>query len=185
MNVIQTELPGVLIIEPKVFGDARGFFMETWHAERYAAAGIPSKFVQDNCSRSSKGILRGLHFQEPKGQGKLVHVLNGAVLDVAVDVRRGSPTFGKHVAVELTDQNRRQLWIPPGFAHGFCVLSESADFLYKSTELYSPEHDAGIAWNDPDVGIAWPVTDPKLSAKDAGLPRLKDAKVLPTYTPGS
>ena len=185
MNVIQTELPGVLIIEPKVFGDARGFFMETWHAERYAAAGIPSKFVQDNCSRSSKGILRGLHFQEPKGQGKLVHVLNGAVLDVAVDVRRGSPTFGKHVAVELTDQNRRQLWIPPGFAHGFCVLSESADFLYKCTELYSPEHDAGIAWNDPDVGIAWPVTDPKLSAKDAALPRLKDAKVLPTYSPGS
>ncbi len=185
MNVIQTELPGVLIIEPKVFGDARGFFMETWHAERYAAAGIPSKFVQDNCSRSSKGILRGLHFQEPKGQGKLVHVLNGAVLDVAVDVRRGSPTFGKHVAVELNDQNRRQLWIPPGFAHGFCVLSESADFLYKCTELYAPEHDAGIAWNDPDVGIAWPVTDPKLSAKDAALPRLKDAKVLPTYTPGS
>lgn len=183
MNVIPTELPGVLIIEPKVFGDSRGFFMETWQADRYAEAGLPSRFVQDNCSRSSKGILRGLHFQEPKGQGKLVHVLNGAVLDVAVDVRRGSPTFGKHVAVELNDQNRRQLWIPPGFAHGFCVLSESADFIYKCTQLYAPEFDTGIAWNDPDIGIAWPVTEPRLSARDAALPRLRDVKVLPTYVP--
>ena len=181
MNVIPTELPGVLIIEPKVFGDARGFFMETWQAERYAEAGIQEPFVQDNCSRSSRGILRGLHFQEPKPQGKLVHVLNGAVLDVAVDIRRGSPHFGKWVAVELNDQNRRQLWVPPGFAHGFCVLSETADFLYKCTELYAPEHDRGIAWDDPDLGIPWTVKEPKLSPKDAALPRLKDAKVLPSY----
>jgi dTDP-4-dehydrorhamnose 3,5-epimerase len=184
MNVLPTALPGVLIIEPRVFGDARGFFMETWHADRYAEAGIPSRFVQDNCSRSGRGILRGLHFQEPKGQGKLVHVLNGAVLDVAVDVRVGSPHFGQAVAVELSADNRRQLWIPPGFAHGFCVLSESADFLYKCTELYAPEHDRGIAWNDPDLGIDWPVKDPKLSAKDSALPRLKDAPVLPRY-PGT
>jgi dTDP-4-dehydrorhamnose 3,5-epimerase len=137
--------------------------------------------VQDNFSRSSKGILRGLHFQEPNAQGKLVQVLAGAVYDVAVDIRRGSPTFGRWVGVELSADNRRQLWVPPGFAHGFCVLSESADFHYKCTDFYSPTSEHGIAWNDPDLGIPWPVTSPLLSAKDSAAPRLKDAPLLPTY----
>lgn len=181
MKVIPTELPGVLILEPKVFGDDRGFFMEMFHEKRYADAGIRGPFVQDNYSRSAKGILRGLHFQEPQAQGKLVQVLAGAVYDVAVDVRRGSPTFGKWVAVELSTDNRRQLWIPPGFAHGFCVLSESADFHYKCTALYSPETERGVLWNDPDLGIPWPVSAPLLSGKDAKAPRLKDATVLPAY----
>ena len=181
MKVIPTELPGVLILEPKVFGDDRGFFMEMFHEKRYADAGIRGPFVQDNYSRSAKGILRGLHFQEPQAQGKLVQVLAGAVYDVAVDVRRGSPTFGKWVAVELSTDNRRQLWIPPGFAHGFCVLSESADFHYKCTALYSPETERGVLWNDSDLGIPWPVSAPLLSGKDAKAPRLKDAPVLPVY----
>lgn len=181
MKVIPTELPGVLIVEPKVFGDDRGFFMETFHEKRYADAGIPGPFVQDNYSRSAKGILRGLHFQEPNAQGKLVQVLAGAVYDVAVDIRKGSPTFGRWVAVELSTDNRRQLWIPPGFAHGFCVLSESADFHYKCTTLYSPDTERGVLWNDPDLGIPWPVSTPLLSGKDAKAPRLKDAPVLPVY----
>jgi dTDP-4-dehydrorhamnose 3,5-epimerase len=181
VNVIQTELPGVLLLEPKRFGDDRGFFMEMFHAKRYADAGITGPFVQDNFSRSAKGILRGLHFQEPNPQGKLVQVLAGAVYDVAVDVRRGSPTFGKWVGVELSADNRRQLWVPAGFAHGFCVLSESADFHYKCTDVYSPTTERGIAWNDPDLGIPWPVTSPLLSPKDSAAPRLKDAPVLPVY----
>jgi dTDP-4-dehydrorhamnose 3,5-epimerase len=183
VKVLPTEIPGVLIIEPKVFGDERGFFLETFHAKRYADAGIPGPFVQDNYSRSVKGTLRGLHFQEPQPQGKLVQVVAGAVFDVAVDIRKGSPTFGKWVGVELSAESKRQLWLPPGFAHGFYVLSESADFQYKCTALYASEHEHGIAWNDPELAISWPLSgEPKLSAKDGAAPRLKDAPVLPVYT---
>jgi dTDP-4-dehydrorhamnose 3,5-epimerase len=181
MNRLDTGLPDVILLEPKRFGDDRGFFMEMFHAKRYAEAGIAGPFVQDNFSRSAKGILRGLHFQEPNAQGKLVQVLAGAVYDVAVDIRRGSPTFGRWVGVELSADNRRQLWVPAGFAHGFCVLSESADFHYKCTGFYSPTSEHGIAWNDPDLGIPWPVTSPQLSAKDSAAPRLKDAPLLPSY----
>jgi len=181
MKVIPTELPEVLIVEPKVFGDSRGFFYESFQGTRYAEAGIPGPFVQDNLSRSVRGTLRGLHFQEPKAQGKLVQVLRGAVWDVAVDVRRGSPRFGRWVAVELSETTPRQLWIPRGFAHGFCVVSDSAEFFYKCTELYAPECERSIAWNDPAIGITWPVGSPILSAKDAAAPRLADAPVLPTY----
>ncbi|MGZ3457065.1 MAG: dTDP-4-dehydrorhamnose 3,5-epimerase [Archangium sp.] len=181
MNILQTELPGVLLLEPKRFGDDRGFFMEMFHAKRYAEAGITGPFVQDNFSRSAKGILRGLHFQEPQAQGKLVQVLAGAVYDVAVDIRRGSPTFGRWVGVELSADNRRQLWVPAGFAHGFCVVSESADFHYKCTDFYSPSTERSIAWNDPDLGIPWPVKSPLLSPKDSAAPCLKDAPVLPVY----
>jgi dTDP-4-dehydrorhamnose 3,5-epimerase len=155
--------------------------MEMFHAARYAEAGIPGSFVQDNFSRSVKGTLRGLHYQEPNAQGKLVQVLAGAVFDVAVDIRRGSPHFGKWVGVELSADHPRQLWVPPGFAHGFCVLSERADFHYKCTGFYAPASERGIAWNDPDLGIPWPVTSPLLSPKDSGAPRLKDAPVLPVY----
>jgi dTDP-4-dehydrorhamnose 3,5-epimerase len=182
MNIIETALPGVLVLEPRVFGDERGFFMETYHAQRYADAGIAGSFVQDNFSRSVKGTLRGLHFQEPQSQGKLVQVLAGAVFDVAVDVRRGSPTFGKWTGTELSAQNKRQLWVPPGFAHGFYVLSEFADFHYKCTALYSPQTERAVVWNDPDIGIAWPLSEqPRLSGKDAAAPRLQDAPVLPAY----
>ncbi|ADO71342.1 dTDP-4-dehydrorhamnose 3,5-epimerase [Stigmatella aurantiaca] len=182
MKVLETAIPGVLLIEPKVFGDDRGFFLETFHAKRYADAGIPGPFVQDNYSRSARGTLRGLHFQEPQAQGKLVQVVAGAVYDVAVDVRRGSPTFGKWVGVELSAENRRQLWVPPGFAHGFCVTSEFADFQYKCTALYAPENERSILWNDPELAIPWPLSGaPKLSAKDAAAPRLKDAPLLPAY----
>jgi dTDP-4-dehydrorhamnose 3,5-epimerase len=181
VKVTETELPGVLVLEPKRFGDDRGFFMEMFHARRYAEAGIAGPFVQDNFSRSVKGTLRGLHFQEPDAQGKLVQVLAGAVYDVAVDIRRGSPHFGRWVAVELSADNRRQLWVPPGFAHGFCVLSESADFHYKCTAFYAPASERGIAWNDPSLAIPWPVSAPLLSPKDAAAPRLADAPVLPVY----
>ncbi len=181
MKVTETPLPGVLLFEPQVFGDARGFFMETFQAHRYAEAGVRASFVQDNLSRSVKGTLRGLHLQEPRPQGKLVQALAGAVFDVAVDVRKGSPHFGKWYGVELSEANRRQLWIPPGFAHGFCVLSDSADFSYKCSELYAPESERSVLWNDPDLGIDWPVKEPLLSKKDAGAPRLKDASVLPAY----
>ncbi|MBL8957886.1 MAG: dTDP-4-dehydrorhamnose 3,5-epimerase [Myxococcaceae bacterium] len=180
MNIIQTELPGVMVFEPKQFRDDRGFFLETFHHERYAKAGITLPFVQDNWSHSVKGTLRGLHFQEPKRQGKLVHVVAGKVFDVAVDIRKGSPTFGKWAGVELSAENKRQLWLPPGFAHGFYVMSDYADFLYKCTEAYAPECDRGIAWNDPAIGIKWPLAgDPLLSPKDAKLPLLKDAPTLP------
>jgi dTDP-4-dehydrorhamnose 3,5-epimerase len=182
MKVTETALPGVLLIEPKVFGDERGFFFESYHAGRYAEAGIPARFVQDNVSRSVRGTLRGLHFQEPHAQGKLVQVLAGAVYDVAVDIRRGSPHFGQWVAYELSAANKLQLWVPPGFAHGFCVISESADFMYKCTDLYNPSCERGIAWDDPTLGIPWPVGQPILSAKDRAAPRLADAPVLSEYT---
>lgn len=175
MKVIETALPGVLIIEPKVFGDARGFFVETFQVERYREAGITLPFVQDNHSRSQRGVLRGLHLQKTKPQGKLVRVSRGAVYDVAVDIDPSSPTFGKHVGVELTDDNHRQMWIPPGYAHGFCVLSEVADFEYKCTELYYPEDEGGVIWNDPDIGISWPYRNPVISEKDGALPNLKSA----------
>ena len=181
MKIIATELPEVLLVEPTVHGDSRGFFYESFHASRYAEAGIPGPFVQDNLSRSAKGTLRGLHFQEPRAQGKLVQVLRGSVFDVAVDVRRGSPRFGRWVGIELSESQPRQLWIPPGFAHGFCVLSDSADFFYKCTELYAPEAERSIAWDDPTIGIRWPVERPLLSAKDQGAPRLDAAPVLPEF----
>lgn len=166
MQVQQTSLPGVMLIEPAVFGDARGFFFESWHAERYAQAGVAHAFVQDNISRSQRGILRGLHLQNPFAQGKLVYVLEGEVFDVAVDTRLGSPTFGKWTGHVLSSENKRQLYIPPGFAHGFCVTSEAALFAYKCTELYHPETEISVAWNDPALGIDWPIHSPALSAKD-------------------
>ncbi len=181
MKVTPTELPEVLVIEPKVHGDARGFFYESFQALRYAQAGVTGPFVQDNLSRSARGTLRGLHLQEPKAQGKLVQVLRGSVFDVAVDVRRGSPRFGRWFGIELSETTPLQLWIPPGFAHGFCVLSESADFFYRCTELYSPETERSIAWNDPAIGIRWPVAEPLLSAKDRAAPPLAQAPVLPVY----
>ncbi len=179
MRVIETKLPGVLIIEPKVFGDARGFFLETFQKERYIDAGIPGEgleFVQDNHSRSSKGVLRGLHFQLENSQGKLVSAGTGAVFDVAADVNPDSPTFKKWIGVELTEKNHRQLWIPPGYAHGFCVLSEIADFQYKCTALYHPESDSGIAWDDSELAIDWPLENPQLSEKDRSLPALSEVK---------
>lgn len=178
-----TELPSVLVIEPRVFDDPRGLFLEIFHTDRYAAAGITLAFVQDNISRSVKGTLRGLHFQEPRAQGKLVSVVRGAVWDVAVDIRRGSPQFGAWVGVELSEANRRQLWIPPGFAHGFCVVSEMADFFYKCTDLYSPECERALRWDDPALGIRWPVTAPLISGKDLSAPVLAEVPVLPLYRP--
>ena len=176
MKVIETALPGVLIIEPKAFGDHRGFFLETFQVERYREAGITLPFVQDNHSRSQRGVLRGLHFQKTRPQGKLVSVSRGAVYDVAVDIDPTSATYGKFVGVELSDDNHRQMWVPPGYAHGFCVLSEVADFQYKCTDFYFPADEGGLAWNDPDVGIPWPIEAPQLSAKDANNPRLRDLK---------
>ena len=183
MKVTPTELPSVLLIEPRVFGDSRGFFFESFHAGRYAGVGIRDAFVQDNLSRSVQDTLRGLHFQEPGAQGKLVQVLNGAVWDVAVDVRRGSPHFGRWVGMELSADNHRQLWIPPGFAHGFCVLTDTADFFYKCTAPYAPEWERAVRWDDPALAIRWPVRAPILSAKDAGAPLLAEAPVLPLYRP--
>lgn len=181
MNVIRTDLPEVLIIEPKLFGDQRGFFLETYQFERYAQNGVAQPFVQDNLSRSRQGVLRGLHLQNPGTQGKLVMALRGRVLDVAVDVRVGSPNFGRHVAVELSEDNRRQLWVPRGFAHGFAVLSETADFFYKCDALYSPKDEISVRWNDPAIGIDWGLADPSLSPKDADAPLLADVKKLPHY----
>ena len=169
MKVTPTAIPDVLIIEPRVFGDARGFFYESFNQQAFnEATGTNLQFVQDNHSRSSKGVLRGLHYQIQQPQGKLVRVVRGAVFDVAVDIRRASPTFGKWVGVELSEENHRQLWVPPGFAHGFVVLSESADFLYKTTNYYAPVNERCIVWNDPAIGIGWPINaKPELSAKDA------------------
>jgi len=181
MDVVETSIPEVLIIEPKVYGDSRGFFLEAFRADRYAASRLPAAFVQDNISRSVQGVLRGLHLQNPKSQGKLVSVLRGRVLDVAIDVRRGSPTFGKHVTVELSDENRRQFWIPRGFAHGFLVLSESADVFYKCDEYYSPADEITIRWNDQAIGIQWGIDTPQLSPRDASAPLLADVKGLPVY----
>lgn len=172
MKVIPTAIPDVKIIEPKVFGDQRGFFLETFQAERYREeAGIDLEFVQDNYSRSGRGVLRGLHFQKTRPQGKLVRVVRGEVFDVAVDLRPGSPTFKQWVGEILSESNYRQLWVPPGFAHGFVVLSNHADFEYKCTDYYCPEDEACLAWNDPEIGIEWPIENPSLSAKDqAGVP---------------
>ncbi len=179
MKINATKLPGVLIIEPRVFGDARGFFLETFHKQRYREYGIPGEgleFVQDNHSRSRRGVLRGLHFQLQNPQGKLVSAGTGAVFDVAADVNPDSETFGQWVGVELNEENHRQLWIPPGYAHGFCVLSDVADFQYKCTALYHPQSDAGVAWDDPDLAIDWPIASPLLSNKDLNLPKLSEAK---------
>ncbi|MCP5420426.1 MAG: dTDP-4-dehydrorhamnose 3,5-epimerase [Gammaproteobacteria bacterium] len=183
MKVIATTLPGVVIVEPRVFGDQRGFFLESYHQDRYTQSGISGHFVQDNHSRSRQGVLRGLHYQLQHPQGKLVGVLRGQVFDVAVDIRRGSPTFGRWEGVMLDDENHRQLYIPPGYAHGFCVLSEIADFVYKCTDYYHPEAEYGIAWNDPAIGIEWPDRPFVLSEKDARLPRLSEQPPdkLPLY----
>lgn len=173
MRVIETALAGVLIIEPKVFGDQRGFFLETFQTERYREMGITLPFVQDNHSRSQHGVLRGLHFQRTRPQGKLVSVSRGSVYDVAVDINLESPTCGQYVGVELNDENHRQFWVPPGYAHGFCVLSDTADFQYKCTELYFPDDEGGLIWNDPEINIPWPIEAPKLSAKDQANPTLR------------
>ena len=183
MIVTATPLPGVLVIEPQIFGDSRGYFLETWHEARYREAGIPVSFVQDNVSFSRRGVLRGLHLQHPNGQAKLVTVLEGEVFDVAVDVRVGSPHFGKSASVTLSGDSKRQLFIPQGFAHGFCVTSETALFTYKCSDLYSPAAELGIRYDDPDLAIAWPVAEPTVSPKDAGYPRLRDVDPgrLPKY----
>lgn len=184
MNVIETAIAGVLIIEPKVFDDARGFLLEMFQEERYAQSGIGRRFVQDNLSRTAQGVLRGLHIQNPKPQGKLVTVLRGCVLDVAVDVREGSPTFGRHVAIDLSEENHRQLWIPRGLAHGFVVRSQSADFFYKCDQLYSPADELVVRWNDPALGIDWGCASPKVSARDgAGGTLAQLAGRLPRYEP--
>jgi dTDP-4-dehydrorhamnose 3,5-epimerase len=174
VNVIRCQLEGLLIVDPKVFGDTRGFFIETWNRRRYAEAGLTAEFVQDNLSSSRRGALRGLHFQNPTPQGKLVSVLEGTVFDVAVDLRRSSPTFRKWHGLELSGENKRQFFVPAGFAHGFLVLSESALFHYKCTEFYSPKNEMTLLWNDPDLAIDWPVKQPTLSEKDAKGFRLRD-----------
>lgn len=180
MKLTPTSIPDLAIIEPKVFGDARGFFMESWNRKTFSALGLDLDFVQDNHSRSRKGVLRGLHYQLHQPQGKLVRVTSGAVFDVAVDLRRASPTFGRWEGVELSAENHRMLWVPPGFAHGFLVLSDSADFLYKTTEYYAPEHERCVLWNDPEIGIQWPLEgDPALSAKDQVGTPLRSAEVYP------
>jgi len=182
MKVKKLEIPGLLLIEPAVFSDERGFFMETYHASRYASFGIPDRFVQDNHSKSAKGTLRGLHYQLGSPQGKLVRVTNGEVFDVAVDIRKGSPWFGKWIGVYLSAENKHQLYIPEGFAHGFCVTSDSAEFQYKCTDYYEPAEERGIIWNAPDIGIEWPVKEPLVSDKDRRLKCLADmADNLPVY----
>jgi len=185
MNVVPTALPGVLVIEPRLFEDRRGFFFESYHAGRYAVAGLPERFVQDNHSRSVPGTLRGLHYQLLRPQGKLVRVVRGSVFDVAVDIRRGSPTFSRWVGVELSAANKRQLYIPPGFAHGYCVPREVSEIEYKCTDYYVPEDDRGVAWNDQTIAIEWPVTSPLLSEKDQALaPLTGDRADLPVYETG-
>jgi dTDP-4-dehydrorhamnose 3,5-epimerase len=181
MNVIATEIPAVLILEPKVFGDQRGFFYESFNRRTFAEkTGVETDFVQDNHSRSARNVLRGLHYQIQHAQGKLVRVIAGEVFDVAVDIRRSSPTFGRHVAIRLSAENKRIAWIPAGFAHGFLVLSEHAEFLYKTTDYWSPEFERSIAWDDPELAISWPLTgEPQLSAKDKAGVRLRDAEVFP------
>ena len=173
MKVIPTELAEVLIIEPQVFGDARGFFLETYQQQRYAAAGLPQTFVQDNHACSAPGTLRGLHYQVKHPQGKLVRCVRGAIFDVAVDIRRGSPTFAQWVGVELSAENKRQLYIPPGFAHGYCVPQVESEVEYKCTDFYRPEDESGVIWNDPGIGIRWPVAQPRLSEKDGGYAPLR------------
>ncbi len=181
MKVVETSIPDVLIIEPKVFGDERGFFYESFNAAAFeAATGLKRQFVQDNHSKSQRGVLRGLHYQIQQAQGKLVRVVAGEVFDVAVDLRKSSPSFGRWFGTHLSAQNQHQLWIPEGFAHGFVVLSESAEFLYKTTDYYAPEHERSLLWNDPELGIEWPFDEaPQLSAKDQAGKRLSDAELFP------
>jgi dTDP-4-dehydrorhamnose 3,5-epimerase len=182
VNVLATELEGVLVIEPRVFSDARGFFYESYRADRYAAAGLPACFVQDNHSCSAPGTLRGLHYQFPRAQGKLIRVLRGAVFDVAVDIRRGSPSFGRWVGVVLSADNKRQLYVPPGYAHGFCVPGEASEMAYKCTAFYAPEDEHGVLWNDPTIGIPWPIKTPLMSERDrAYQPLSRDRLDLPDY----
>lgn len=184
MKVTALDIPGALLIEPALFRDQRGFFYETFHARRYAEAGLPDRFVQDNFSRSVRGTLRGLHYQEPHAQGKLIMVVEGEVFDVLVDIRKGSPFFGKWLGFGLSLENHRQLYIPPGCAHGFCVTSEWAAVLYKCTDFYSPKDERGIIWNDPALAISWPVAAPLLSAKDQGYGTLASTEAqLPRYRP--
>ena len=184
MRVTPLDIHGVLLLEPSVISDHRGCFLETYHKQRYHDAGIAEQFVQDNCSRSVRNTLRGLHFQEPHGQGKLVMALEGTVYDVVVDIRKGSPTFGKWYGVELSGKNLHQLYIPPGCAHGFCVMSETATFLYKCTAYYSPRDERGILWNDPALRIHWPISEPILSPKDQAYRSIKEMDPeLPVYKP--
>ena len=185
MKISPMKIPEVLLIEPDVFGDSRGFFMESWHRKKFTEAGLDVDFVQDNHSRSSRSVLRGLHYQLKQPQGKLVRVATGAVFDVAVDIRRGSPTFGQWVGSELSEENQHQLYVPPGFAHGFCVMSDTADFLYKCTDFYAPEYEYGILWNDPVIGIDWPGNDFSVSEKDARNRLLSEmSDELPVYGNG-
>jgi dTDP-4-dehydrorhamnose 3,5-epimerase len=182
MEFEPTEIPDVVLIRPKVFGDARGFFLESWEERKFAAAGLDVKFVQDNHSRSARNILRGLHYQIQQPQGKLVRVVTGTVFDVAVDIRRSSPTFGRWVGATLSEDNHHMLWVPAGFAHGFLVLSESADFLYRCTDFWAPSHERAIQWNDPDLAIVWPLQQgvaPILSGKDAAARRFNEAEHFP------
>ena len=181
MRATPLDHPEVLLIEPDVFPDPRGFFMETFHSIKYAEHGVPAVFLQDNHSRSSRGVLRGLHYQLKNPQGKLVRVVSGEVFDVAVDIRRGSPWFGKWVGAILSEENHRQMYVPPGFAHGFCTLSEHADFLYKCTDLYAPGDEYGIAWDDPEIAIEWPEMDYLISDKDLANPLLIESDHLPEY----
>lgn len=182
MNTRESTLPGVLLLAPKVFRDERGFFTETFSVRGFDGSGVPRDFVQDNHSRSAKGVLRGLHYQLRVPQGKLVHVARGRIFDVAVDIRVGSPSFGRWFGAELDDENLHSLWIPPGFAHGFCVLSDVADVIYKCTSLYDADDDHGVVWNDPRIGIAWPIADPIVSAKDSRHPALADNRMdLPRH----
>lgn len=183
MNVIKTSIPGVVVIEPRVFADHRGFFLESYHQQRYRDAGIAETFVQDNHSRSQKGTLRGLHYQLKNPQGKLVRVIQGEVFDVAVDIRQGSPWFGQWVGEYLSAENKKQFYVPPGFAHGFCVVSDSADFLYKCTDFYNPQDEHGLVWNDPEVGIDWPCKQPTLSTKDAASATLQSLQAMKTQLP--
>jgi dTDP-4-dehydrorhamnose 3,5-epimerase len=176
MNIINTKLEGPIIIEPKVFGDNRGFFIETYHYSRYSEAGVDLPFIQDNHSRSSKGVLRGLHFQKTKPQGKLVRVVRGEVFDVAVDIRKDSPTFGHWEGVILSEDNKRQFYVPPGFAHGFVTLSDTADFEYKCTDYYDPADEGAIRWDDPEIGVEWPIALPQLSDKDKAALSFKEFK---------
>lgn len=183
MKVTPTTLPGVLIIEPQVFGDQRGFFMEIYHQKRYSQAGLNHIFVQDNLSHSIKGTLRGLHYQLKHPQAKLVQVIKGSIFDVSIDIRRGSPSFGRWTGVHLSDENKRQVFVPEGFAHGFCVLSETADVTYKCTNLYAPDDEGGLLWSDPALSIDWPIKHPLLSDKDSQYPCLADIPIerLPVY----
>jgi len=178
MKVEQTKLEGVLLVTPQVFGDDRGFFMETYNRDKAKELGLPLEFVQDNHSKSSKGVLRGLHYQTPQWQGKLVRTVQGEIYDVAVDIRHGSPTFGEWVGYYLNDQNKQQLYVPEGFAHGFLVTSDTAEVVYKCTSLYAPEEEGSVLWNDPEIGIEWPIDEPLLSAKDAVAQLLTELPIL-------